>query len=123
MQKDVLKRENDYFIINNLDDFHQKLQTIPCELKQILNKRLKIIEEQLDDASKIFEYLSLLTFMQEVDYEFLHLYGADFSLIEIMIDLGLVRCTDDDTYIIYHNILKRYFKSHFKKIYLRFNRQ
>ena len=115
VQKDVLKRENDYFIINNLDDFHQKLQTIPCELKQILNKRLKIIEEQLDDASKIFEYLSLLTFMQEVDYEFLHLYGADFSLIEIMIDLGLVRCTDDDTYIIYHNILKRYFKSHFKK--------
>lgn len=115
IQKEVLIREEDYFIISNLDLFHQTLEKIPSNLKQMLNKRLEIIQEQMDCSVQIFKYLSLLSFMQEVDNEFLIQYEADFSIIETMIDMGLIRYTDDETYIIYHNILKCFFKERFKK--------
>lgn len=115
VQKEVLIREEDYFIISNLDVFHQTLGKIPSDLKQMLNKRLEIIHEQMECSVQIFKYLSLLSFMQEVDSEFLFKFGADLSVIEIMIDMGLIRYTDDETYIIYHNILKRYFKDRFKR--------
>lgn len=115
IQKEVLIREEDYFIISNLDLFHQTLEKIPSDLKQVLSKRLEIIAEQMECSAQIFNYLSLLTFMQEVDSQFLIQFGVDFSIIEIMIDMGLIRYTDDETYIIYHNILKRFFKERFKK--------
>ena len=69
----------------------------------------------MECSDEIFKYLSLLSFMQEVDNEFLIKFGTDLSIIETMIDLGLIRYTDDETYIIYHNILKRYFKDRFNR--------
>lgn len=115
IQKEVLIREDDYFIISNLDLFHQTLKKLPTNLKRMLNKRLEIINEQMECSQQIFQYIALISFMQEVDNEFLIQFGADLSVVEIMIDMGLIRYTDDETYIVYHNILKRFFKQKFKK--------
>lgn len=115
VQKEVLIREEDYFIINDLDLFHEILEQIPPNLRQVLSKRLEIIQEQIPCYEQIFEYLALISFMQEVDIDFLLQFGTDMSIIETMIDMGLIRYTEDETYIIYHNLLKRYFKDRFKK--------
>lgn len=115
VQKKVLTRESDYFIISNLDAFHQELEKIPPDLKQVLNQRVEIISNQMNYSDQIFDYISLISFMQEIDNVFLVQFGADFSIIDTMIDMGLLRYTDDDTYIIYHNILKRFFKERFKE--------
>lgn len=115
VQKRVLTREADYFVISNLDVFHQELKKIPPSLKQVLNQRMEIISSQMSYADQIFDYISLISFMQEVDNEFLTQFGADFAIIEIMTDMGLLRYTDDETYIIYHNILKRFFKERFRQ--------
>jgi len=114
-QRGAIEKINSYFIVNDLNKFHQTVRDVPPSLKLILAKRWEIISQNIPTHDHIREYLCVISLLREAKLKFLYDYHANLEVIDNMVDIGLLKQSETGAYILYHSTVNIFFTDIFKK--------
>ena len=112
-QKNILEKAGDSFFIADVEAFHQIIQTLTPDLRDILRERHKLIKENFSE----YEYIHYLTFMLILSVFkkiTLKMYYTLFSnepedYLHQLLILGLIKYNDEGDLTFYHQKLEIFY--------------
>lgn len=113
VDESALYRRDDVLFVDDIDRFHDALQSIPPELKGLLARRWRRILEARPGLETAARLLAALRTIRAEDAECLGLADAD---RELLINLGLGKENDLGELAFFHESIERFFSEHYSRI-------
>ncbi|MBD5555313.1 MAG: hypothetical protein HDQ95_08260 [Roseburia sp.] len=112
-QKRILEKAGDSFFVSDVEAFHQIVQTLTPELRDVLRERHKLIKENFSSDAYIhyLTFMIILSVFRKVTLKMYYLLfsGEPEEYLHQLLVLGLIKYNDDGDLTFYHQKLESFY--------------